>query len=64
MTAQAMRRYLWVKDAAEAIWLLAEKRLKADLSHRAQDKFSNLEIAEKIGKYLGLRITFLLKRIG
>ena len=60
----AMRRYLWVKDAAEAIWLLAESNPKPYLSHRAQDKFSNLEIAEKIGKYLGLRIIFPLKRIG
>ena len=52
----AMRRYLWVKDAAEAIWLLAEKATKSQIYHIGHtDKFSNLEIAEKIGKYLGLK---------
>ena len=51
----AMRRYLWVKDAAEAIWLLAEKATQSRIYHIGhKDKFSNLEIAEKIGKYLGL----------
>ena len=52
----AMRRYLWVKDAAEAIWLLAEKATKSQIYHIGhEDKFSNLEIAEKIGTYLGLK---------
>ena len=52
----AMRRYLWVKDAAEAIWLLAEKATKSRIYHIGhEDKFSNLEIAEKIGNYLELK---------
>ena len=51
-----MRRYLWVKDAAEAIWLLAENATQSRIYHIGhEDKFSNLEIAEKIGNYLGLK---------
>ena len=52
----AQRRYLWVKDAAAAIYLLAENAAKSQVYHIGhKDAFSNLEIANKIGNYLGLR---------
>ncbi|MGI9249910.1 MAG: NAD-dependent epimerase/dehydratase family protein [Pseudohongiellaceae bacterium] len=52
----ARRRYLWVKDAALAIYLLAEKANKNRIYHIGQEEpFSNLQIAEKIGAYLGLK---------
>ena len=51
----ARRRYLWVKDAAMAIYLLAEHATKSQIYHIGHDQsFSNLEVAEKIGSYLKL----------
>ena len=51
----ARRRYLWVKDAAMAIYLLAEHATKSHIDHIGPDhSFSNREIAEKIGSYLNL----------
>ena len=52
----AQRRYLWVKDAAMAIYLLAENATKSQVYHIGhKTAFSNLEIATKIGNYLGLK---------
>jgi dTDP-glucose 4,6-dehydratase len=51
----AQRRYLWVKDAAEAVCLLATNANKSHIYHIGHNQaFSNLQIAEKIGTYLGL----------
>ena len=51
----ARRRYLWVKDAAMAIYLLAEHATKSHIYHIGHEQsFSNLEIAKKIGSYLKL----------
>jgi len=51
----ARRRYLWVKDAAMAICLLAENATQSHIYHIGHHQaFSNLEIAEKIGNYLQL----------
>ena len=52
----AQRRYLWVKDAAMAIYLLANEATKSKVYHIGhEDAYSNLEIATKIGNYLGLK---------
>ena len=52
----AQRRYLWVKDAASAIFLLAENQTKNHIYHIGHKKpFTNLEVAEKIAAYLNLK---------
>ena len=51
----AKRRYLWVKDAALAIFLLAENSVKNEIYHIGhKTPFTNLEVAEKIANYLNL----------
>jgi len=49
------RRYLWVNDAVEALMLLAHNNTKKYIYNIGIDKsYTNLEVAELIGKYLNL----------
>ena len=51
----AQRRYLWVKDAALAMYLLSTNTTKEDVYHIGhKTPFTNLEVAEKIATYLNL----------
>ena len=52
---EAERRYLWVKDAAEALWLIS----KSDYNHKIYnighpEVYSNLDIAEMICDHLDI----------
>ena len=60
------RRYLWVKDAVSAIFLIITGGIPGKIYHIGHpDYFSNLEIANKIGTYLNLEdhIEFVTDRI-
>lgn len=49
------RRYLWVNDVIEALMLIAHKDTKEKIYNIGHDKsYTNLEVAELIGKYLNL----------
>ncbi|MAS50896.1 MAG: dTDP-glucose 4,6-dehydratase [Chloroflexi bacterium] len=50
------RRYLWVKDAALAISLIIKGGKPGKIYHTSHpESYSNLEVANKIGSYLGLK---------
>ena len=52
----ASRRYLWVRDAAAALKVLAERCDKSEIYNIGHEThYSNLQVAEKIGAQLGLR---------
>jgi len=52
----AKRRYLWVKDAVNAIFLLAENKTKKPIYHIGQkNAYTNLEVAKKIASHLNLK---------
>lgn len=52
----ATRRYLWVKDAANALLLLADRCEESSIFNIGHDKsYTNLEIANKIASYLNVR---------
>ena len=60
------RRYLWVKDAVTALSMILEKGINGKIYHTSHhNKYTNLEIAEKIGSYLDLEdfIEFLPDRV-
>lgn len=49
------RRYLWVKDAVNAINLITKDGLPSEIYNIGHEQdFTNLEVAEKIGNYLGM----------
>ena len=49
------RRYLWVNDVIEAMMLIAHKDTKEKIYNIGHDRnYTNLEVAELIGKYLNL----------
>ena len=51
----ARRRYLWVKDAASALSLIIHNGIPGKIYHTSHpESYSNLEVANKIGTYLGL----------
>ena len=60
------RRYLWVKDAASALYMIVRNGINGKIYHTSHHKkYTNLEIANKIGSYLGLEdfITFMPDRV-
>jgi dTDP-glucose 4,6-dehydratase len=55
-TGEQRRRYLWVGDVIKALLLLSDKAEQNKIYNIGHNKsYSNIEIAEMIGEYLGLR---------
>jgi len=53
---ESRRRYLWVGDAVNALLLLADKAKRNKIYNIGHHKsYSNIEIANMIGEYLGLK---------
>lgn len=53
---ESRRRYLWVGDAVNALLLLADKAEQNKIYNIGHNKsYTNLEIANMIGQYLGLK---------